>query len=167
MTESVETKALALGISTILTLAGGTVVFVTLIYPAIRAHRARSWPEIPCVIVECSVREKTPQIRYRYEVNGIPYHGDRVHFGAVADLPGDGDPLHPPYPFGMKTTCHLNPKDPEDSVLVPVVGGATMKLVGGFSAVIFLIPFTTFCIAWSRFLRGRQISAPRRPDEDT
>jgi len=156
-------------------LAFGIFSFFTLAYPIDRAARAKSWPEVPCTITVSEIersresgREQThPKLRYRYEINGMPYDGDRVHFGAFDDV-GEYDGVHTirPYPVGLRTTCRVNPYDPEDSVLIPEFRGILMPLAGAFCGISFLISLVPFSMVWWRFFTRQPLTRKPPPDFD-
>jgi len=118
----------------------GGIVYGALIHPYRRAADAASWPAVPCVILESKVqnieRSRTlfePLVRYRYLIGGQDYESDRIWFAGDVSQQGEQPSREAirPYPSGSQTTCRVNPENPADSVLDPVLRGPIPWILGG------------------------------------
>lgn len=115
-----------------LTLALIGALFIALLGRSyLRAREMRAWPEIPCVIITSEIEERlhdsqSPReyrhaLSFGYEWQGEPMTGDHI------TLRGSGwsskrersENQSCQYPTGMKTTCRVNPANPEFAVLKP------------------------------------------------
>jgi hypothetical protein len=121
--------------SAIISLVGG-LVFLIFGYFEIRvALASRHWPDVSGIISESIVIEKkpvgkdkrsahTPRIIYHYIVDGRSYSSERIIWGDTAfgtiDKPSYSRALEwvRKYPMGKEVTVAVNPKDPQQSVLV-------------------------------------------------
>lgn len=106
-------------------LAGlGTLPFLG--RPVVQAIGARSWPEVPCTILESRVEshsgdESTTysvEVRYEYEVDGRLYRSDRYRFmgGSSSGYDGKAEVVAG-LPTGSRKICFVDPKDPSRAVL--------------------------------------------------
>ena len=61
----------------------------------------------------------TPGVRYRYEVKGQRYHGDRLRWGGgvYSNVRQFAEDTIAKYPVGSEVDVHYNPQDPKQSVL--------------------------------------------------
>jgi hypothetical protein len=97
----------------------------------LRAKAMHDWPTVECVILSSEIRERLhdPQspreyqveFLYGYEWQGEPRTGDRLTargnpWTTKRDL---AEKRAAAYPAGMRTTCHVNPADPDFAVLKP------------------------------------------------
>jgi len=123
--------------------------------PIVRSAAARSWPSVPAYILEASVRPSSSSegsdtfrltARYRYEVAGHRYESDDVSFYAGSD---NIDSFHQDRfeelrPFiGSGTPFHafVNPSDPSEAVLFPVVRWGASAGLGIFGCVFSVAGF--------------------------
>jgi Protein of unknown function (DUF3592) len=130
----------------------------------LRAKTMHAWPEVECVILSNEIRERLhdPQspreyqveVIYGYEWRGEARTGDRVTlrgnpWTSKRDL---AEQRAAAYPTGARTTCRVDPANPDFSVLKPdslapgysiwfpalfVIGGlgmASRALIGGRNA---------------------------------
>ena len=94
--------------------------------PAMKSIGALSWNAVPCTMLESRVEEHpgddgstySVEVRYRYEVEGREYTGDRYRFLGGSSSGHSGkqavvDRLSP----GTVTTCYVDPADPTKAVL--------------------------------------------------
>ena len=100
-------------------------LWVVLISPAWKLTQARSWPTVPCeielsrVITSRGSKGGTnyrPETLYRYQIDGQVHRSSRIAF---VD-PGGSTRSHTfvgHHPVGTRTSCHVNPKDPDEAVL--------------------------------------------------
>jgi hypothetical protein len=91
-----------------------------------RARASRRWPTVPGVVQADEVERRQGSffmfyklaLRYRYEVGGISYDGDRVQFGparvAARELIAK---LATKYPPGARVIVHYDPNDPSAALL--------------------------------------------------
>lgn len=101
---------------------GFTAVFAV---PTFRVLQARSWDPIPCEILESRVATHagedndtySVEIRYRYQVRGTTYEGDRYTFlgGSSSGYEGKRQVVER-FPAGSEATCWVNPEEPAEAV---------------------------------------------------
>lgn len=94
--------------------------------PAWRNLQARSWPEVPCEVLESRVATHPGddgatycvEVRYRYTVDGRDYTSDRYHFfvGSTSGYEGKARVVEG-LPPGARTVCFVDPDDPSEAVL--------------------------------------------------
>ena len=97
----------------------------------LRAREMRAWPEVECVIISNTIEERihdpqTPRefrvdIGFGYEWQGAPRTGDHLTlrgnpWTSKRELAEERAAEYPP---GKKTTCRVNPRDPDFAVLKP------------------------------------------------
>jgi hypothetical protein len=103
----------------------GTSLFF--IRPALKNIAARSWPEVPCVVLSSDVRSHSGSkggstysvdILYQYEIGGRSYRSNQFHFmgGSSGGYEAKAAVVaqNPP---GTRRVCYVNPADPTDAVL--------------------------------------------------
>lgn len=94
--------------------------------PVVQAIGARSWPEVPCTILESRVESHSGddsttysvEVRYEYEVDGRLYRSDRYRFmgGSSSGYDGKAEVVAG-LPAGSRKVCYVDPKDPSRAVL--------------------------------------------------
>lgn len=109
----------------------GLLFFGLMARSYLRAREMRTWPSAPCVILtseleerqhdENSAREYRHNLSYGYEWQGKAHTGDHLTlrgnpWSSKRGLAEDRVKL---YPVGMNTTCLIDPKNPDFSVLKP------------------------------------------------
>ncbi len=126
------------------------------IYQVVLAQGTAQWPVVRGEIHECKLRSHRSEdsttyachVEYGYEVNGIPYHGDRVAYGYNGT---NNESFHKRVQRKLQKShyvqVHYNPHDPSDSVLaaglfrstfLPVVfGAAWLAFCGGIFSLTF------------------------------
>ena len=113
-------------------LIGGVATWFVAVKPMLEAHAAESWTAVPCQIEAATVESHrgskggytyNVKVRYRYELDGRNYLGERYNFStgsssgrdwrekAVQQLRADRSPV-----------CFVNPADANDSVLKRELG---------------------------------------------
>ncbi|MBT8043842.1 MAG: DUF3592 domain-containing protein [Verrucomicrobiae bacterium] len=106
------------------------------------AYNRSGWPETPCEVSRFEVAAKPdtdppfqPKVQYSYTWSDTSYTGDRVW----ADQKGENDyedlsKLIEQYQQGKLTSCHVNPDNPAESVLIAapgdIWGGVIFTLFG-------------------------------------
>ncbi len=93
--------------------------------PAWQVVRARSWTPVPCEILDSEVEDHpaddgdtySVELRYRYEVGGRKYVGDRYTFlGGSSSGSESKQRIVDRLPPGTRTTCWVDPADPSEAV---------------------------------------------------
>lgn len=95
----------------------------------LRAHAMRSWPEVPCVILESGAEERRidpsspPEFRFRVEY-GYEWQGKALtsEHWTLRENPWSSaeektQVLVRQYPAGSESTCRVDPQHPETAVL--------------------------------------------------
>jgi hypothetical protein len=113
----------------IFTLAGALLLWFLLIHPLMQSREAvRSWRPVPCTVVSSRViRHRgsksttySPQIVYRYLMNGRSYQASRYSFfSASTSSIRTSEAIVRRYPPGLQTNCYVDPVHPEQAVLLP------------------------------------------------
>lgn len=118
----------ALGLS--LALIGGLFVWL-LARSFLRAREMRTWPEVPCVILNSEVAQRIhdpqspPEFRldltFGYEWQGTPHTCDHL---TLRGNPWSSqreriEKQLAEFPTGMTTRCRVNPQNPDFAVLKP------------------------------------------------
>ena len=108
-------------------LAGCVFLYFFLLSPLFKIMAAKSWPEVPCVVISSEVKSHdsddgttySVNILYRYEFNEREFKSNRYGFmgGSSSGHAGKAEIVrrHPP---GKQTFCYVNPADPTEAVLV-------------------------------------------------
>ncbi len=109
-------------------IAGIQVFFWLSLAPTLRSLAARNWPQAPCTIVSSRVIEHPGDdgstyeisIQYEYEFEGRAYTSSRYSFFDIASSGRSGkERVVARYPPGSRTTCYVDPQNPERAVLDP------------------------------------------------
>jgi len=96
------------------------------VFPAVKVIQARSWDPVPCEIVESFVESHagddgstySVEVRYRYQVDGVSYDGDRYRFlGGSSSGYDSKQEVVDGLPPGTVTQCWVDPEDPSNVVL--------------------------------------------------
>jgi hypothetical protein len=105
---------------------GAAFEYSFFIRPLMRIVAARAWSSATCEILSSSVHESAGddgstyrvQVRYRYDVDGANYVGDRYKFmtGSSSGRAGKAAIVAALRP-GTRTPCYVNPADPSDAVI--------------------------------------------------
>jgi hypothetical protein len=130
----------------------GTVLLVNFGHQAIQAVRSSSWPTVEGMVTESTVVQSTgrrnrkwdtPQITYRYSVDGIEHVGTRLFFGSQypeswttgAKWTTDTKEYIARYPPGTLLRVHYDPEDAATSVVEAGLKSA-IALPVGFSMMV-------------------------------
>lgn len=107
-------------------LLAGLAFSMVFVVPAIRVVKARSWDPVPCEILSSHVESHpgddsttySVEVRYRYQVDGLSYEGDRYQFlGGSSSGYDSKQEVVDGLPAGTVTECWVDPEDPSSSVL--------------------------------------------------
>jgi hypothetical protein len=136
----------------LLALMGGFGIGFLYVEPLLVSHAAKSWPEVPCVILESGVREEStrhgndykPDVLYEFEFAGKKYRSNQTQFGDPERLSETARFLAR-FPAGRRSVCYVNPKNPKQSVLDRSFPGITTfypliglcMFGGGLAAVVW------------------------------
>jgi len=133
---------------------------------------AQAYPDVPGEITHSEVRREFdnerdsfhPEVRYRYQVDGRDFTGERVHFYGF----GDGNArsakeVIAKLPVGQRVAVFYNPRDPGNAALQRMLDGRLLFLP------LLLLPFNLIMVAgwiWvARRLAGVS-SLPLRRESD-
>lgn len=98
-----------------------------------RARDARSWAEVPAVILKSTVHESehmgdepgeketfyTPDVHYSYVYEGVEYKASRIRFGSeMTAIEKDAAAVAGRYPVGSTVTARVNPAKPAEATLL-------------------------------------------------
>jgi len=116
------------------------------IRPALKIMQAGSWQSVPCTIVSSQVRSHrgdkgttySPDILYRYQVQGREYLANRYSFGGFASSGYNAKAaIVARYRPGVRSLCYVNPTDPVEAVLERrMTAGLWIGLIPGIFAVV-------------------------------
>ena len=96
------------------------------VMPALKVVKARSWREVPCTVIESSVRTHSDSdgstysvdILYEYEAGGRVRRSNRYEFlGGSSGGSAPKEAIVAANPPGTKRSCWVNPDNPDDAVL--------------------------------------------------
>ena len=105
---------------------GGVATWFMLVRPVRHALDSKDWTPTPCVVelsrVVTSRGSKSttyrPEILYRYEVDGKIHRSSRIGFMQLSSSGrGSKEEFVREHPVGSRTTCYVDPRDPENAVL--------------------------------------------------
>ena len=91
----------------------------------VQQMRARDWPTNQGRVVSADIKVEhdsesgssyTPQIRYRYAINGIEYQCDRIRFGFTTASNGNARRVVDRYRPDSSVVVHFNPDSPAQAV---------------------------------------------------
>jgi len=115
-----------------------------------------TWREVPGTIVRSEVsfdwEYYSPEIEYRYEVDGVAYQGRKIVVGMLIKFNwrGPSRRLIERYPVGSTVTVYTDPKNPQRAYLQPRLDKNLPPFLIFFGAILALILFTV--------LHGRRIA---------
>ena len=119
---------IAVGISTAML---GALFIWLMARSYLRAKEMHAWPEVPCTILSSSLVERQfdplSPVEYRldilfgYQWQGENHTGDQISLrdNPWTSKPGLAKNRAAEFPPGLKTTCRVNPQNPEFAVLKP------------------------------------------------
>jgi hypothetical protein len=125
--------------------AGVVALYFVTIRPVLKILDARDWNAVPCTVVSSHVQSHSSDdgttysvdILYAYEVNGREFRANRYHFMRWSSSGYDGKArIVAQYPPGAKSICYVNPKNPNDAVLLR---GFTPMMWFGLLPGLFLV----------------------------
>lgn len=153
-------------------LVGGFVCLMALfvvglgcLVPLYRQSAAASWVETPCTIVSSEIRRSThkgrarfqPLVTFRYEVDGVAHTSDEYALTDVRSSDATrAQAVVARFSPGDRATCYVDPRDPDQAVIVREIEDVWMPL--GIGSVLFCIG--VFVVL--RRLRGNALE-PSRP----
>ncbi len=113
-------------------------------------YASKKWPTTSGVVVVSKMRTKkevrkyqdvihyTPEVEYKYRIDGIPYTCERVFFGQYSDDRSFAEDMLKRYPAGKQVLVYYDPEDPENAVLEP--GAGSLKgLIAGAGIVLIIL----------------------------
>ncbi len=124
-----------------LLLLAGIATSLFFVRPALAGFTARSWPEVPCVVLSSEVRGPhqtagrggptfNVDILYEYDVNGRTYRSNRYEFlGGSSSGYNAKAAIVAKNPPGTRRTCFVNPADPKDAVLTRSFGTGYLSVL--------------------------------------
>ncbi|MEA2560640.1 MAG: hypothetical protein QOH06_2144 [Acidobacteriota bacterium] len=125
---------------------GGGVLWFLLVRPLVKVAAARSWPPVPCTVVESRVDASSSDddgttykvlINASYAYGGGEYKAPYDFSGSVHSSGYEGKAqIVARYPVGSRTTCYVNPEDPAESVILRDLAGN--YFLGLFGLMFFL-----------------------------
>ena len=107
-------------------LVAGVGFSMFFLWPAIKVVRAQSWTATECAVERSWVESHSGEdgatysieVRYRYEVDGVEYAGERYEFmGGSSSGHDSKQKVVDRLAVGSVTTCYFDPDDPRSSVL--------------------------------------------------
>ena len=125
---------------------GGGILWFLLIQPLRKVVAARSWPPVPCTVVESRVDESSgddgstyrPLVHAAYHVDGVEHRSATYDFsGNVYSGGYEGKAeIVARYPVGAQTTCYVNPDNTAEAVISRDLSGS--YFFGLFGLMFFL-----------------------------
>ena len=95
----------------------------------LKAHNSKRWDAITCKIVQSKIVEEKDSdgdlmfeamVKYQYVYNGNQYIGDKIYFGYASSSEKEGSTrLATSLPEGKEVVAYINPKNPQDAILIP------------------------------------------------
>ena len=123
----------------------GTLVFYFVtIKPSLKLWAAQSWTPLTCTVVESEVRTSfdsdgdtySPQISYRYSFQGREYKSGVYDFFNISSGNRSGSAeIVAKFPKGKEFTCYVDPKNPEQAV---IVSGLSWSVLFGLFPLLFV-----------------------------
>src|SRR5262245_2805940 len=113
---------------------------------------ALRYPTVPGVVTSSHVETDmdddgfsyTPEIRYRYTVNGVAFAGDCYRYFMMGSNDNTASRIVADFPAGRPVEVHYNPDDPSDAVLQAGLAGRDLFMA------LFLLPFNIVMVgSWS------------------
>lgn len=113
-------------------LVGSGISYPLFIRPWLKSLAAKDWPRVPCAILSSRVESHRGSkggttysilIRYRYEVGGKEFFGDRYNFSIDNSSASEWRyEAVRQNPAGKNTYCLVNPEDPTEAVISSEMG---------------------------------------------
>ena len=136
--------------SVIGTLFAGLATWLLLVRPVNHMIAARSWKPTACQVISSEVvqqpRSVGEGVRYKIEIKYRYTYGGRTYTSNSYDVMGFSGTsgyrakakVVARYPPGTATTCYVNPKAPQEALLIP---GFTVTMLWGLLPLFFLVVF--------------------------
>jgi len=152
----------------IFAVAGAVALYFVTIRPVLKILDARDWNAVPCTVVSSHVqshssddgRTYSVDILYAYEVNGREFRANQYHFMRWSSSGYDGKArIVAQYPPGATSICYVNPKDPNDAVLLR--GFTPMMWFGLLPGLFLVLGIAGLCgkIGPMRNLRAQKLNS--------
>lgn len=125
---------------------GGGILWFLLVRPMVKVVAARSWPPLPCTVVESRVDVSSGEdgSTYKALVHAAYAYGGGEHkatydfSGSVYSSGYDGKAeIVARYPVGARTTCYVNPDDTTEAVISRGLSGSYFF---GLFGLLFFLP---------------------------
>lgn len=137
-----------------------------LAWQAVKQVRANSFATASGMITQSKLKVEhdsdgssySPEVRYRYEVNGQSFEGNRIRYDASSLGKGHSQSIVDRYSPGKTVLVHYNTTAPHDAVLelgLGITNLAVALFLTPFNAVAFVFAGGTF--AW---IRSKQLRRP-------
>jgi len=147
---------------------GGLIVLAVGVSIWLSGEATRKWNTVPGEVLASRMIEVagttgvySVEIRYRYQVNGSPYTGDRITLDDTSTTNlGEMYHLAEKYPVGSTVQVFIDPNQVDSALLVPGPGRFTWIwfLIGGG----FLLPGLVLGYLWIRLIRAQRHEAVQR-----
>lgn len=130
----------------IFAVAGAGILWFLLIQPLRKVIAARTWPPVPCTVIESRVDASSsddgttyrPLIIATYAQDGGEYRAPYDFSGNVYSGGYNGKAeIVARYPVGSRTTCYVDPEDPTRSVISRDLSGSYFF---GLFGLLFFLP---------------------------
>ena len=143
--------------------------------PALQeSHDMKAWAPVPAHVLEVDLEihqgdgSATYKVaaRYRYQYQGVIYHGDRVGLSSGSDNLGDWQQsmaakLQSARQHGQAITVYVNPAHPAEAIIDREPRWALLLFYGVFVVVFGIVGFGLMIFGW------RQISSVAKVDDAT
>ena len=128
-------------------------------------YAMRNWQPVDAHLLEVSGSENQTRARYRYEVNGISYQGDRVYVAQFNDNIGSyhNNLLHrlrSQRQAGQFVSIWINPFNPSQSIIDRDMRWGLFALMSGFCSIFVIIGLL---VAYATIRSGTQVEHFKRP----
>ena len=137
----------------LLFLGGGLAICAFGLRGCYYAGASLHWPVTEGIVTESRISRSrggnrttySPEVRYRYQIDGRVYDGDRIYFSGI-DLSSNHDyalDITARYAVGRVVEVYHHPRDPELAVLQPGIRRETIFtfVIGGAFAAFALLGF--------------------------
>ena len=124
--------------------AGLAVIVTQVVMPWFSAKAAADWSQVPCKILSSDIEVRHGEttshfvdIEYEYSVANQMHRGTNYDFSTMSRRRKVCREIIARYPVGKKSTCYVDPDDPDSAVLdrTPVFAWSLLFLGGIFSVV--------------------------------
>jgi hypothetical protein len=117
--------------------------FIVALRDYLLGRASENWPAVEAEILGVDIvvprlgrRTLSPQIRYKYQVDGITLVGNRISFASIGRklFESTAEEAVSPYRVTQRVSVRVSPSDPRRSVLEPGVRTSTYVLLLAFVA---------------------------------